>query len=347
MEVTSYPCRAARAEEVAREAVGKLQVASIRTTRTPTPELDVFVQKEERPFWVIPREDIQLTGEELGRGRWSVVRVAMYRGVRVAARCLFSQIISEENQKVFIECLNTAAKLRHPNLLPFIGAILEGEPIIVTELMVSNLKSVLERNALAYHQVISIAYDIAKALHFLHTTKPDPVVHGELTSTSILLEPIRGNKWRAKLSDFMTARFFQQLVMSSSTMNNSTSPLSFSKATSPPPVMSPKSGTPPPMGAMGKKISISAPEPFDPTSISPMRDVYSYGILLIEISTQSSPLEVSLAYLLESVSWTNISALIKRCIDPIPEKRPTMEEVTSDLEEFNRSLFAAPHSPKV
>ena len=52
-------------------------------------------QGEEQSFWVVGREEIQLTEEELGRGGWAVVKVATFRSTRVAAKCLFDEIISD------------------------------------------------------------------------------------------------------------------------------------------------------------------------------------------------------------------------------------------------------------
>ena len=320
----------------------KLQSSYYRRTPTPSDDSDVFtsVPKQDLPFWSLRGEEIQFTGEEIGRGKWAVVQIATYRGVRVAARCLFSQIVSESNRKTFMECMDTAAKLRHPNLLPFIGTVLEGEPIIVTELMPQNLKTVLEKNSLAYHQVVNIALQIAKALQFLHTNKPEPVVHGELTSTSILLEQGRGAKWKVKLSDFMTAKFFQQMIASSSD-DESFSPLS-TPIRSPLGLIGRKTSHIPgsPTGSMLRKLSISAPEPFDPNNLSPKRDIYSYGVLLVEMCTRSSPLEVSLAYLIESITWPSVTALVKKCIEPDPNDRLTIEEVLPMLKELEGATFA-------
>ena len=81
------------------------------------------------------RSEILFTDEELGRGGWAIVKVAKFCAICVAAKCLYSQIVSNYNQLLFIREMNIAAQIRHPNLLQFIGATLHGELIILTELM--------------------------------------------------------------------------------------------------------------------------------------------------------------------------------------------------------------------
>ena len=48
--------------------------------------------------WVVRREEIQLTGPELGRGGWATVNVVTFRGMQVAAKSIHRQIISQHNE---------------------------------------------------------------------------------------------------------------------------------------------------------------------------------------------------------------------------------------------------------
>ena len=382
--------RAIRAENIAREVLKKLEAIDLHLmSSTPYPQLtngnkyeesvtpipngkpepkeeEKETQKEERPFWEISKNDIELTGVDIGKGRWSVVREATYRGDRVAARCLYSKIISEDNFKVFTECLDTAAKLRHTNLLPFIGAILEGEPIIITELMPFNLKKVLEKKGqLLNYQIVGIALDVARALNFLHTAKPDPVVHGDLTSTSVLLEQGSGNSWRAKLSDFITAKFFKQLLASgiefdqgghdrrsmspaSPSVNNpkhSTAGSSGTSSRSSRERRSRSSSIGSESGKMNRKVSmVTPPDILDPTNLTPKRDVYSYGLLLVEMCSGSAPQVISLPFLIESITWTEMNSLIRDCIELEPESRPSMDDILPKIAEMHQSLSIG-HGP--
>ena len=140
------------------------------------------LEQRDEAFWMVERGEIQLTQRELGRGGWAAVKVAEFRGLQVAAKCLHAIIISDYNRQLFVREMSIAAKLRHPNLVQFIGATLEGEPVILTELMVSSLRAVLERGPLELAHITSIARDVARALNYLHLTRPDPILHRDVSS---------------------------------------------------------------------------------------------------------------------------------------------------------------------
>ena len=106
--------------------------------------------REEQPHWVVRREEVELTEEVLGRGGWGEVKVAKFRGLRVAAKFLHDMIISEYNEQLFSREMTIAAKIRHPNLLLFIGATREGEAVILTELMPTSLRRELQRRVMEY-----------------------------------------------------------------------------------------------------------------------------------------------------------------------------------------------------
>ena len=50
--------------------------------------------------WVVRREEIELTGPELGVGGWATVTVAKFRGIQVAVKRMHNQIISNHNLHV-------------------------------------------------------------------------------------------------------------------------------------------------------------------------------------------------------------------------------------------------------
>ena len=360
--LTSY--RAQRAETLLRSMFKKVtSLGGVATPQrrarpppAPTPpeqvlekrEQEVEEKKKKKPFWEKSMEEIQMTYEEIGRGRYSVVKVAIFHETKVAARCMFTRPQSEEDRQVLVECLEMAAQLRHPNLVPFMGAILEREPVIITELMACNLRSRLEKASLTYYQLVDVAEGVSKAIQFLHSVKPDPVVHGELTSTGVLIEGERGPRFRAKLSDYITARYFNHLVSSvtpaasvEDVFIHSRDPSqehkshivrrSTSRSVSPPDAgrrFSPDRSVRP---SQARKTSTVSGGPPDSTAFSTKRDVYQFGILLVEMATRTAVLEVSLQYLLESISWAQVGGLARRCLNPDPDGRPDMTEVISQV----------------
>jgi len=55
--------------------------------------LEVAVQIVEQ-LWIVSREEVHLTDREIGRGGWNYIMEATYRGCKVAAMCLHSEIVS-------------------------------------------------------------------------------------------------------------------------------------------------------------------------------------------------------------------------------------------------------------
>ena len=164
--------------------------------------------------WVVGRREIQLTGPELGRGGWATVSVATFRGVRVAAKRIHDIILSAHNVSLFKREMDMAARIRHPNLLQFIGATIRGELIILTELMPTNLRRELEsrqeNDIMPLEQVISIGVDVARALNYLHLMQPDPLIHRDISSANVLLQPLPNACWRAKVSDYGSVNLLQE-----------------------------------------------------------------------------------------------------------------------------------------
>ena len=150
------------------------------------------------------KEAIEITEEILGKGGWGEVKVAKFRGLRVAAKCLHEVILSPYNISVFTREIEIAARVRHPNLLQFIGATKVGTPIILSELMPTSLRKELEAGSLPYHAVLAISQDIACGLNYLHLFKPDPILHRDVSTANVLLQSISGG-WRAKVSDYGSA----------------------------------------------------------------------------------------------------------------------------------------------
>ena len=254
------------------------------------------LEQRDEAFWMVERGEIQLTQRELGRGGWAAVKVAEFRGLQVAAKCLHAIIISDYNRQLFVREMSIAAKLRHPNLVQFIGATLEGEPVILTELMASSLRAVLERGPLEPAHITSVARDVARALNYLHLTQPDPILHRDVSSANVLLNPGPGGSWLAKLSDYGSANFTRQ-------------------------VRTAGPGNP----------SYAAPEAAVPSQQSPKMDVFSFGVLLVEMATRRFPDKDVLAAQIRQVTVPRLPELIRRCTNANPSRRPDIRDVLTQL----------------
>ena len=282
------------AERVAEEANRRAQEAERRAA-----EAERRLQIDDQPFWAVDRAEIVLTGEKLGEGGWAEVKVAKFRGARVAAKCLYSQIISDYNRDLFIREMNVAARVRHPNLLLFVGATLQGELTILTELMSTSLRALLERGELPQQQLISIACDIVKALNYLHLMRPDPIIHRDVSSANVLLDQGHGSSWKAKVSDYGSANFLRQL-----------------KTAGP--------GNP----------TYAAPEANIASQQSNKMDIFSFGVVLVEMCTARFPDPAARERLIRSISEPRLVGLVRQCTAVDKDRRPSAVDLITRLTEL-------------
>ena len=254
--------------------------------------------QSKNPTWIIKREEVEITQESIGKGGWGEVKVAIFRGTKVAAKCLHEVIVSEYNMSIFSREMDISSRIRHPNHLQFIGSIITGNLTIILELMPTSLRKELEKSPITRTQVLSIARDVASALNYLHLWQPHPIIHRDVSSANVLLEPSGSGRWKAKVSDYGSANVLTQV-----------------KTVAP--------GNP----------AYSAPEALNPNLHSPAMDVYSFGVLFMEMILRRQPLgnTVEREAQVETVQWPTFKPIVQRCMKCDSKSRPTMGQVLQDL----------------
>ena len=161
---------------------------------------------------LIADEDVEETDEEIGRGLYSSVDVVKVNGLRCASKRLHKSYTDGGKQQPnpnpmvqrFVEECMRMSKLRHPNIVQFMGVHFGKSPIpsLVMELMPTNLGSFLEeyRNIPNYVKN-SILFDVSLGLLYMHKQNP-PMIHRNLTVSKVLIS----NALNAKITDLGVAK---------------------------------------------------------------------------------------------------------------------------------------------
>ena len=263
-------------------------------------ELKKVVQAMQ-PSWSITPSELRMTEERIGGGGWGEVKVGYYHGTKVAVKEMYPVIVSDYNRETFQREMRIASLVRHPNLLLFMGAVTIGNLQIVTEVMETSLRKLMENGHFTPKDISPVAKDVACALNYLHT-RPDPIIHRDVSSANVLLNSKQGG-WVAKLGDFGSANFL--------TKTNTQVPGAFIYA---------------------------APEARD-SSIGPQgpkMDTYSYGVLLLEMCVCRLPDPQVIRSAVGEVSkWSqpkrSIGELAIQCMRQDPDQRPYMAIVVGQL----------------
>ena len=265
-------------------------------------QLEQLRSQQDQPHWVVGIEEVIMTQEVLGNGAYGKVKVAVFQGLRVAAKTLHGIIISDYTGDLFSREMDIASRVRHPNLVQFIGATRVGTPIILTEIMTTSLYNELQKKAFTQSQILDISCDVASALNYLHLWKPDPIIHRDISSPNVLLEPSVGDSFKAKVTDYGAANLQQQ-----------------AKTDMP--------GNP----------AYASPESRYPDDHSSAMDVYSYSVLLMEMILHRPPAMTvpKREEQASHVSWPPMSSMIQRCLNRDHHRRPTMNQILDQLKELN------------
>ncbi|KAM3334747.1 hypothetical protein ACQJBY_029272 [Aegilops geniculata] len=260
-------------------------------------------------------EDLVI-GEQVGQGCCGTVYHALWRGSDVAAKVFSKQDYSEEMINTFRQEVSLMKKLRHPNIILFMGAVLSQQRLcIVTEFLPrGSLFRLLRTNIgkLDPRRRVNMAIDIASGMNYLHNSIPT-VVHRDLKSPNLLVD----KNWTVKVADFGLSRLKLETFLTTKTGK----------------------GTPQWM----------APEVLRSEPSNEKSDVFSYGVVLWELVTQRIPWDTHntmqvigavgfMDYRLEiptdvDPQW---ASMIQNCWDSDPQRRPSFQELLERLRELQK-----------
>ncbi|XVE59645.1 hypothetical protein DITRI_Ditri05aG0062800 [Diplodiscus trichospermus] len=144
---------------------------------------------------------------ELGRGGFGTVyKGELEDGTELAVKRMEAGVISSKALDEFQSEIAVLSKVRHRHLVSLLGYSIEGnERLLVYEYMSQGALSKhlfhwksLKLEPLSWRRRLSIALDVARGMEYLHYLARQTFIHRDLKSSNILLD----NDFRAKVSDF-------------------------------------------------------------------------------------------------------------------------------------------------
>ncbi|KAM3402615.1 hypothetical protein ACQJBY_006460 [Aegilops geniculata] len=280
------------------------------------------------------------TSAVVGEGGFSTVYLARLSGALAAVKVHRS---SERIHRVFRQELETLLRIRHPHIVRLLGFCeQQDEGVLVLEFAANgNLYEKLHgggkaAGAMPWARRVSVALQVAQALEYLHERCEPQVVHGDVKASNVLLDA----SMSAKLCDFGSAR------------------MGFSAA------VRPRSSAHTMLGSPG----YVDPHYIRSGVVTKKTDVYSFGVLLLELLTgieafcpvEGRLLTAVLAPRLKAAcdarmlvderlgsaydagEASAVAALAASCVGQNPSLRPSMGDVVRTLEQSAQgSILAA------
>eukprot|EP00887_Chlorella_sp_A99_P000196 scaffold13.g196.t1 len=186
---------------------GSSDLLSVRPSATGI-ALDVGVDE-----WEMCADDIVL-GPRIGIGSYGEVYRAQWRQTEVAVKRFLDQEVSPKVLEEFRTEVSIMKKLRHPNIVQFIGAVTQPPSLsIVTQFVPRGSLFKLLHRTPSFNpderRRLQMALDIARGMNYLHTCRP-PIIHRDLKSPNLLVD----KDLTVKVCDFGLSRVRRSTWMS-------------------------------------------------------------------------------------------------------------------------------------
>ncbi|KAI5071736.1 hypothetical protein GOP47_0013987 [Adiantum capillus-veneris] len=248
-------------------------------------------------------------------------KVATWRGIEVFVKCFKALNYGEKEIMTFRCELSLIQKLRHPNIVQFLGAVTKSNPVmIIFEFLPQGdlYQFLKQKGALKSSKAIDFSLDIARGLNFMHEHRPEAIIHRDLKPKNIL----RDNSGHLKVADLGLSKVLKFAAQTIS-----------------------EDGPPP---LKGSSCRYMAPEVFKDNAYGKTVDVFAFGLIVQEMIEGVQPMwgmdndKVPRAYADENKRPPfkaslrhypgDLKKLIEECWDKDPKKRPTFTHIIDRLE---------------
>jgi len=158
--------------------------------------------------WEIPPWELFIFNKRLlGKGSFSEVYLAKWRGTFVVAK-IINRVICEQEKELVLREITIMTKLHHPNIVQFLGYI-DSPFILVMEYIPNNdLLHFIKEKKLYKSEKKRIMRDILQGVAYIHNRKPYSLIHRDLKPTNILLTKSKV----AKITDFGLSKFNKKIL---------------------------------------------------------------------------------------------------------------------------------------
>ncbi|XP_075494395.1 serine/threonine-protein kinase 12-like [Primulina tabacum] len=275
------------------------------------------------PYCEIDSSEVNMgEGTLIGEGAYGEVYLVKWRGTEVAAKTIRSSIASNKTVKDnFLKELALWQKLRHPNIVQFLGVLKYPDHLVfLTEyLQNGSLYDILRRKGrLDMPTAVAYSLDIARGMNYLHQHTPHAIIHRDLTPRNVL----QNDAGHLKVTDFGLSKITQGKDVGYK--------------------MTGGTGT----------YRYMAPEVYRRESYGKSVDVFSFALIVHEMF-QGGPsnrgedaekladkraYEDSRPYLSSILYPEPIKKLLQDCWHKNPDRRPTFEEIILHLETIQEKL---------
>lgn len=285
--------------------------------------------KQEEPEYEINPTELDFSQSvDITKG---TLRKVSWRGIEVAVKQFQEEVFDEEDKvRAFRDELDLLQKLRHPNVVQFLGAVTQSSPMmIVTEyLPKGDLRAYLDRKKqpMDLIKAVRFALDIARGMNYLHENRPSPIIHCDLEPSNIL----RDDSEHLKVADFGVSKLFKVAGRTLKGANNVDS-----------------------SSCLFPSSRYAAPELLSTDEYDTKVDVFSFALILQEMIEGTPPFpakqdkDVHVAYAANKrPPFTQSSKhyvhglknVIEACWRAKPSERPTFRQIINKLVHIDYAL---------
>ncbi|KAF8013419.1 hypothetical protein BT93_I1311 [Corymbia citriodora subsp. variegata] len=253
---------------------------------------------------------------KIASGSYGDLYKGTYCSQEVAIKVLKPERVNSDMQKEFAQEVFILRKVRHKNVVQFIGACTKPPSLyIVTEFMSGG--SVYDylhkqRGVFKLPTLLKVAIDVSKGMNYLHQNN---IIHRDLKAANLLMDE---NEQVVKVADFGVARVKAQSG-----------------------VMTAETGT----------YRWMAPEVIEHKPYDHKADVFSFGVVLWELLTGKLPydhltplqaavgvVQKGLRPIIPNDTHPKLVELLEKCWEQDPTLRPDFSEIITILQKFAKEV---------